>query len=115
MSRWCLKWDGSQVATYRSDEEARRSAEYVTKRYGRPMVHYACDRCGYWHLGLLENHTPSIECHWCTDSKGKLKRAYETREGAERRAEIIGEETGYKLYVYECPYGCGWHLTKQLQ
>ena len=115
MSRWCRKHDGKQVATYHSESEARSSARYVSKRYKNEMIHYSCDKCGYWHLAPLATYTPSIECHWCTDSNGDLKRAYETLGGAKRRAALIKEERDIELYIYECPYGCGWHLTRQPQ
>lgn len=115
MSRYCKKPNGKQLASYHNEDEARSSAKYVTSRHKITMIHYSCDNCGFWHLAPLLTYTPSIECHWCTDSNGELKRAYETKPGAKRRAAIIEKQRDITLYIYECPYGCGWHLTRQPQ
>jgi hypothetical protein len=65
--------------------------------------------------GFSKEHrrTPCHTCPHCTDSHGQPKQAYESEDAAERRAEIILEERGVDLRVYECPYGEGWHLTSR--
>lgn len=48
----------------------------------------------------------------CTDHKGKKKRKYQTKEEAEKAAELRNDE-GIAVKVYPCEEGDGWHLTSQ--
>lgn len=47
----------------------------------------------------------------CLGKDGRPKRLYETRELAEENAAYRGRLTGVHLNVYECPCGCGYHIT----
>jgi hypothetical protein len=113
-SEICFKKDGEPLSTYLSKHEAIEGADHVRMNYGNHLLPYECSRCGYWHLSPKERHTPSKICIYCLDSKGMSKELYETREDAERRAEIIANEQEIKLKVYKCPHQNGWHLTKNL-
>ena len=112
-STMCMSKRTSEPLTeYDSKNEARAGADYANSTYGNNLVPYQCDKCNYWHLAPADRQTPSRKCHSCTDSYGRRKDLYETKEGAELRAEILYEEKGMRLTVYECPNNRGWHLTK---
>jgi hypothetical protein len=113
-SEICFKKDGKPLSTYLSEHEAIDGANHVRMNHGIHLLPYECSRCGHWHLSPKERHTPSKTCIYCPDSRGRPKELYETREDAERRAEIIAEEQGIWLRVYSCRYQTGWHLTKNL-
>ncbi|MBN2695160.1 hypothetical protein JXR93_10915 [bacterium] len=98
------------LKTYSSEYEAIDAVQYVKSTYGNNQIYYKCNRCGYWHLSPIERETPSITCQ-CKDEKGNFKQLYPTKKIAEQRANIIFEEKGIKLNVYECEYSNGWHLT----
>jgi len=97
------------LSTYSSESEAEYGANQA-RGYGKNFSPYQCTKCGLWHLSPKERHTPSRECT-CTDSHGRPKQLYETKEAAEIRAEIIEKERGEKLNIYICPRQDGWHLT----
>ena len=42
---------------------------------------------------------------------GKPKASYQSKDDAERRADILRKEQGVSLKVYPCKHGSGWHLT----
>ncbi|MDA0712271.1 MAG: hypothetical protein O3B73_18895 [bacterium] len=103
---------GKPLSEYDSEEEAREAADYARKTYGRTLDPYLCDRCDRWHLGLENRKTPSLPCPTCTGTDGRLKEAYQSREDAQKRADILGREQGVALSVYPCDHGNGWHLTR---
>lgn len=104
---------GEPLTEYASEAEAREAAEWVREEHGRRMRPYSCRRCGGWHLGLADRHTPSHSCSWCQGRDGRTKATYRSESDAERRADIIRREQGVDLRAYECPHGSGWHLTKE--
>lgn len=53
-------------------------------------------------------------CFFCTDSSGKNKILYKTREAAINQAELTGAKDNIILKIYPCPRQSGWHLTKGL-
>ena len=104
------KTTGKPLKSYESENEEEEAIEYVKATYGNEQVKYLCQKCGFWHLSPKDRQTPNHKSS-CLDSNGKPKQAYPTRETALRRAEIIYEEKGIRLYVYHCE-DCGeWHLT----
>lgn len=91
---------------YFSESEALDAADYVNERYGNDVVPYKCRKCDMWHLSPKGRQTPNIRCSECD------KDLYPTEAIALRRAKIILEEKGVRLYPYECSFMNGWHLTK---
>lgn len=102
---------------YDSEQAAMDGAAYVQEKYGKQMVPYDCEDCYYWHLSPVERQTEvsSSSCG-CVDEHGSSKDGYQSQEAAERRADIILNETSQTrdLNVYRCPVSHGtWHLTKR--
>jgi hypothetical protein len=109
----CLgKKSGKPVTEYDSQSDAQEGADYATSTYGRALVPYRCDKCNLWHLSPANRQTPSKSCGYCTGSDGKPKESYGSAQDAHRRADILRQEQGASLQVYECEYGSGWHLTR---
>jgi hypothetical protein len=52
------------------------------------------------------------KCACCRGKDGKKKDVYETFQSAFDTAKFIEEDRKIFLNVYPCPYGNGWHLTK---
>jgi hypothetical protein len=52
------------------------------------------------------------KCEYCRSKDGKKKDVYETFQAAFDTAKYIEEDRNIYLNVYQCPYGNGWHLTK---
>ena len=114
-SRTCFgKATGKPLSEYATRCEALRSAAYARREFGRELEAYECRHCGLWHLSPVERRTPSVSCDWCTSSGGAHKELYRSEDGALRRARFVEEDEGVRLRVYRCPYGGGWHLTKDL-
>jgi len=61
----------------------------------------------YDNLPLKDSHACS-----CTDSKGQPKDLYDSKESAKKEANVLATQKRLQLSVYPCPYGYGWHLTK---
>lgn len=112
-STTCKGNHGGFLEEYFSESEAFDAAGYVKSKYGNDVVPYKCEKCSLWHLSPKNRQTPGKVCPYCEDSSGDPKIAYETKEAAQRRADIIGEEKDISLFVYECEHGEGWHLTSQ--
>lgn len=110
LSDTCKSRKGEFIREYHSLEEASEAANYANRNYGHNLAPYRCSRCNFWHLSPKDRITPSSKSN-CLDRKGNKKQVYSTREAAERRAEIIEEEIGSKLEVYECKYCGGYHLA----
>ena len=56
------------------------------------------------------SHTASaVRCSYCG------KDLHHNQQAARRAAEVLSLERHYELYVYACPFGNGWHLTKKFQ
>lgn len=102
---------GQPVTEYATEAEAADAAAYVARRFGEELVPYECDTCGLWHLSPASRQTPN-RTSTCTGRDGRPKAAYDTRDDAERRAEILSEERGISLRVYDCTCGA-WHLTSR--
>jgi len=109
-SETCFKKNGEPLVSYSSEYEAKEGATYVKMKYGSEQEPYHCSKCGEWHLSPKEHHTPSRMCS-CKDANGNPKQLYETKEAAERRAQIIEAERGIRLTTYMCHYQNGYHLT----
>ncbi|MBT3602837.1 MAG: hypothetical protein HOE48_24005 [Candidatus Latescibacteria bacterium] len=113
-SQTCFGTKSAKPLTeYDSKQEAQQGANHANKMYQQNLVPYQCDKCGQWHLALGNRQTPSKPCHRCTGTDGKFKEAYQSREDAQKRANILQEEQGVTLGVYACEHGNGWHLTKE--
>ena len=111
-SETCIgKKSGKPLSEYDSEREAKDGADHANSRYQQDLVPYQCDRCGLWHLAPKSRQTPSEKCGRCTGKDGKPKDAYQSRDDAERRADILRKEQGATLKVYACEHGNGWHLT----
>mmetsp|Transcript_28389 Transcript_28389/g.69089 ORF Transcript_28389/g.69089 Transcript_28389/m.69089 type:complete len:299 (+) Transcript_28389:321-1217(+) len=125
---------GKILKEYDSEQEAQSSAVYLFERYGygggnsnEMMVPYKCHDCLFWHLSPPDRQTKhsSYTCS-CVDENGRPKDGYNTKEDAKQRSRILRNETGQRLYVYQCPEMialtgsfsddndecCCWHLTK---
>lgn len=103
----CLGHHGKPRRSFLDKQSAEEGARHALEVFGNRMVPYRCDRCGAWHLCPAERHTPNHYCHACS------KQAYDSERAAERRADLLEQEQGILLRVYECPYGEGWHLTSR--
>ena len=49
----------------------------------------------------------------CADSKGQPKDLYNSKESAQREANVVATQKKLSLSVYPCPDACGWHLSKR--
>ena len=103
---------GKPLTAYSSRSAAEDGAAYACAKFGNNMTPYQCARCGEWHLAPASRQTRGEPCDYCVGRDREPKIAYETHDDAERRAEILAQERGVWLKVYECPNGGGWHLTK---
>ena len=99
------------LTEYDSEKEAQEGANHANSKYGRGLIPYQCDTCGKWHLSPRSRQTPSQKCSLCTGKDGKAKDSYQSREDAQRRADILRQEQGAVLKIYACEHGNGWHLT----
>jgi len=112
-SSTCFKANGEPRSEFYGEGDALSAAEHAAEKYGTVgLVPYRCSECEMWHLSPGGRVTPSEPCPACY-SDGRAKESYETHADAQRRANIIMNERNVSLDVYECPYGNGWHLTKQ--
>ncbi|MBN2789121.1 MAG: hypothetical protein JXR69_02915 [Candidatus Delongbacteria bacterium] len=111
-SSTCFSRKGKPLTEYFTELEAEDSASFIRQEHNNNMVPYRCEKCGLWHLAPSDRQTPSRKCRFCTDSKGKPKELYFSKDDAQRRAEILFKEQGVRLKVYECPENDGFHLTK---
>lgn len=108
------KASGQPLSCYDSEYDAQQAAEYANEHYENNLSPYKCHKCEFWHLSPKSRMTPSTTCHWCTGGDGNFKASYRTEREANARADIIYQEQGIVLKVYQCEYGAGWHLTKRL-
>src|SRR3954468_4392193 len=97
----CVSRRGTPRLAYSDRSSAEDGARLALLRYGSRMVPYHCDACGSWHLCPADRHTPNYYCQACD------KQAYESEDSAQRRAEILAQERGTWLRVYECQFGEG--------
>lgn len=106
------KKSGKPLTCYETEEEAFDAIKDMEDRFkdSVPMCSYKCTKCGYYHLSPKNRHTESKLCS-CEDSNGKKKQLYNTKESAQRRANILKKEKNVELFVYPCPHGNGYHLT----
>lgn len=113
LSTTCVgKVSGKPLMSYDSQAAAEYGAEHARQRYGNRMVSYHCENCDNWHLAPADRQTPGDYNCGCVGRDGQPKRAYESYDDAERRAEILRDERWTSLKVYPCPRGGGWHLSK---
>ena len=110
-STTCMSKQGEPLTEYEFAFQAEDAADYINTIYGNDLIPYDCTKCRYWHLTPKSRHTPSRTCDYCTSASGEPKTLYETRKGADRRANILAEQGAPILRVYECPHDNGWHLT----
>lgn len=97
---------------YFTEYEANDAAEYTKQNYGNDFIPYLCKKCTYWHLSPKNRQTPSKKCDQCSGGDGTSKGSYESKKDAKIRANILFDERGVSLDVYQCKHGGGWHLTK---
>lgn len=106
------KVSGEPLTEYYDEHDAIYAAEYSKEVYGNDLVPYRCNKCERWHLSPKSRQTPSKKCDICTGGDGEPKDSYRTKLEAKARANILFDEQGISLKVYQCRYGNGWHLTK---
>ncbi|UYM15471.1 hypothetical protein [Endozoicomonas euniceicola] len=107
------KTTGQPLSVYDNEYDAISAAEHSELFYDKEMFPYFCDVCSNWHLTPKSRYTPSSECPVCVGSDGRPKQSYRNEKEARLRAEILCDEQGLQLSVYECEMGYGWHLTKR--
>ncbi|MCL2763423.1 MAG: hypothetical protein FWD36_09515 [Treponema sp.] len=65
---------------------------------------------------LTQSYDNSIQhlrkCDYCRGKDGKGKDIYESFQKAYDTTKFVEESRNIYLNVYKCPYGNGWHLTK---
>jgi len=108
----CFRKDGEPKTVYATEMEAKDAAEYVSQEKDMTFSAYRCQKCNEWHICPSNLQTPNRPCSYCTGRDGAPKALYETYDDAKRRANIIYQERGVRLDVYECRYDNGFHLTK---
>ena len=106
------KVSGAPLTEFSFEFEALAAAEYSNFTYGNELLPYLCHRCNKWHLSPKSRQTPTEICEFCTAADGSNKESYKTKYDAKTRAEIIRNERGINLTVYQCKHDNGWHLTK---
>ena len=112
-SKTCFKRNGEPRKEFHSEMQAKKSAKHENSLKGEDFFEsYKCPKCNLWHLTPKNRKTPNEKCSVCVDSKGDYKALYYSKEGAEKRANIIRREQKIKLSVYKCPHKEGYHLTK---
>ena len=98
---------GKMIKEFDTKFEADQAALYASQTYRDKTVSYQCEKCGNWHLAPAARVTPHTHCSFCN------KDLYTSKAIADKRAKIIKDERGVQLYVYACPSGDGFHLTKR--
>lgn len=106
------KVSGEPLTEYYFEHDANDAAEYSKEMYGNDLVPYLCTKCEHWHLSPKSRQTPSKKCDECSGGDGTPKDSYRTKRDARTRADILYDEQGISLKVYQCKHGNGWHLTK---
>ena len=101
---------GEALKEYYSKSQAQLAAN-ESRRYGKNLVPYMCQKCTYWHLSPVSRQTSSTKCS-CTGSNGRPKARYLTETSAKMRANILYKEKDVSLKKYHCLSCNGWHLTK---
>ncbi len=91
-STTCMSKQGEPLTEYEFAFQAEDAADYINTIYGNDLIPYDCTKCRYWHLTPKSRHTPSRTCDYCTSASGEPKTLYETRKGADRRANILAEQ-----------------------
>lgn len=109
-SKTCYGVNGP-LTEYDSRSEALEGADYTKAEFGYDLVPYACELCGYFHIGPGDR-APGRTCEHCTGAEGGNKDIYPT-EGEARRMVEAKRKRGVSLKFYPCPVGNGWHLTKK--
>jgi len=108
------KKDGAPLSVYKTEHEAQEAANYANNTYDNNLSSYQCNKCNDFHLSPKDRQTPSSICNSCTGGDGRYKHLYQTKEDAKKRSDILYNEQGISLNVYQCHYSDGWHLTKQV-
>ena len=112
-SKTCVgKKTGEPLTEYDSRKDAQEGANYANSKFRSNLAPYQCDTCGKWHLSPKNRMTPSETCRFCKGANGKPKESYRSRRDAQRRADILREEQGVSLTVYQCEHSDAWHLTR---
>ncbi len=106
-SSTCFGKNGEPLSAYSTEAEALESSHHQKMERKVELFPRKCERCGEWHLTPV-NGKPN-QCS-CTDSNGKSKYLYPTREAAEQQLEREASR-GHILRIYPCDEGKGWHLT----
>lgn len=113
-SKTCFSHDGKPLTEYICERAAQDAADYInSKTLDADFEVYQCPKCSKFHIraqGCFVNMRAKT-CS-CTDSNKKPKNSYQTPADALKVAKLAAEK-GVCLFVYRCPKGNGWHLTKQ--
>ncbi|MCH9757616.1 MAG: hypothetical protein K0U19_00730 [Proteobacteria bacterium] len=97
-SKTCRDKYGKFLDEFNFESDAQDCANYMKRKFGRNLVPYLCEECGFWHL--------APKCAVC----GKAKRLYNSKKDAERQAAKVFATEGKYLRIYK---SCGgWHLTE---
>lgn len=106
---------GKPLSEYHSEYEAQDGAEYAESKHNLKLHPYQCETCGLWHLSPRirnKSNSDSTGSCSCTDRHGYSKELYNLKETAKDIASSLSKEKKFRLRVYQCPHGHGWHLTK---
>ena len=109
-SRTCKGSNGQFLEEYHNETVAKIAAEELQNQYGKVYTPYLCRSCNYWHL---RTGSARRQCHLCMDANLFHKDVYPTQAEAQSTVAYLKKEKRVQLYVYRCPHGSGWHLTKK--
>lgn len=111
-SRECMTREGEPRKSFDTEEEALSHANQLKIKHGYENDPYQCPDCGYWHLCPKNRKIEILSDCGCTDRNGKPKTLYATEKDAEKvRQQREEKNNSLRLEIYECPNGCGYHLT----
>ena len=97
---------------YPSAKAAKADAGKFGAECGKVLAPQECDICGSWHLEPIGNRTATDGNCRCTGEDGKTKKAYQSKQVADKAAEERSQRVGMQLWPYRCGQGNGWHLTR---
>ena len=112
----CFTSEGKPRSEYETEWEAQQSADYQRSANGIDLYPYPCTKCGKFHLAPVESkiNVVNFNCG-CTDSNGRKKELYETRDDAQKVADARMKKGSGPLFVYPCESRRGFHLTHKNQ
>lgn len=104
------------------EEQKRKDDEYVAQKLSLWVSEQKCDKSGNFaskkykeQLEKLGNKTEAVPCDInacsCRGKNGQRKNLYSTEGEALVVADYRSKAIGFRLHVYKCPYGGGFHIT----